>query len=502
MALARASAQSATPAHPALTQLTGALLHSVQTGMTLGAWRAAHPADSVSLLGDDWDAGVQCANAKQHVLLVGGDTAEMETYFYLPSMPSRLTLPVAVPAGRLRDRCLAGHARISLQDSSGARIQQIRSALESALNAAPTFTGKPSRRSGVDAADSSRAWWFDDSIAAEAAGGSARVGDGADGTITLHGVYVDIVARRAHLQLLEEIWPIASVVDRPEPTDFRDELEAAGAPATVRAIAAFQIAAIGGTAERQLRQVFARLQPESREPRPSTAELTNALAAWMQRTGSLPPPRRSAALFVADAVLDRWMRAALPIVGGELFIDDSGSAARARLEVIGASIALLSDGYKDEVYRYYSYTRNWLEQAYQAAPASRAGEFAFLGLAQAGFRTTPRCVPMLSTVIARGAEYLRHYPRSGISGDVHLLMGEAWSDSLGGEISVEGVAGSDAFRHRRLAEDSLRARAIAEFTIGFRNHPDQASASDAWDGAWRLLAGLPPGREFFFCESE
>lgn len=483
-----------------LTQLTLSLARSISVGTTFGAWRVAHATDSVSLLGEDGDFVPQCVNTRRLISLAGGDTVHMTAYFYPPPTPAYAVLPVGIPPQRLRDACQAGAAQLWLRDTNGVRMREYRIGLESGLDAALKQVGKARGGSSAGAGDSNRIYRGNDSLVVSTKAGSGRTTDGRV-AMTMHGLSVAMVARRAHLDLLGELWPRPPSAAARLSGDYRNELDAADSPATARAVAAFRLASIGGAAERNLRALFDRLQRESREPTPDAAALIPALAEWMQRTVRLPPARRSAALFVADAVLDRWMRTLLPIVGGQIPFDDRGSVLHDRLAAVGASIAILSDQYKDETFRWYSYTRNWLKQAYQIAPDSRAGGFAFLALAEAGFRTSPACAPMAETVIARGSEYLRRYPRSPIGDQVHLLIAEAWSDMLSSAWAGLAADGNP-LRLRPRGEDTLRAHAIAEFTVGLRGHPGGAQARVAWEGAWRLMAGLAPSREYFFCESE
>ena len=46
---------------------------------------------------------------------------------------------------------------------------------------------------------------------------------------------------------------------------------------------------------------------------------------------------------------------------------------------------------------------------------------------------------------------------------------------------------------------SARMRAIEEFRIAFASSNKTPGAREAWPDAWRLVAGLPPGKIHFYC---
>jgi hypothetical protein len=219
--------------------------------------------------------------------------------------------------------------------------------------------------------------------------------------------------------------------------------------------------------------------------------VVNALRQWLARTARLSPERRSAALFLADAVIDRASTSGWPI-------DDSAHAPlRRELNSIGARIGYV--GGEDPGYVYY---HNWLSEALRLAPGTRAGDLAFLTLAESGFSAeNSSCGTYFRTIIARGTDYLHRYPASTIRGELHLLLAAAWGDvvTLASERSDDAQLEDAELAKVRREGPSASAHAIAEYTLGFRLVPNSPRARYFWPEAWRLMAGLPPSRTFFYC---
>jgi hypothetical protein len=467
------TAQIRAAAPPTLTQNVMDLIPPVRAATSLSAWRVTHPSDSVMRQGGDSFEEDECATVTRRIALADGDTVGLELFFYVPSPPPDLTLPVGQTADQVFDRCQAGVARLTLKDTSDTRTLTLLHAVTSALDSLPAFIGTAHSWAGVEPGDRGGSYRSDDSIAVRGMQFSGREGDSKGGIVMMHGVSITILARRAPTGVVLDRWA-RSADDLMLPWDATDPRMMA------RTRAAFAIAAIRGRVGRDLASAFARMQPRSGRPQPRADTLAAALGAWLRQGTALPAPRRAAALVAADGVLDRWF-------GEDFPASEIDTAAANQFSALGALIRTDSEHYKDELYVTHRYTRNWLYDAYRIAPGSRAGGFAFLTLADLGFRTEVGCDSMARTVIVRGTDYLRRFPQSEFGVEIHLLLGRAWNDSL-------QSAGD--------ASDVLRTRAIAEFTLGFLASSDRAELRSIWDDAWRLMAGLRPLRFFFECESE
>ena len=150
----------------------------------------------------------------------------------------------------------------------------------------------------------------------------------------------------------------------------------------------------------------------------------------------------------------------------------------------------------------YVYVHTWLKEALKLDPEGRAGELSFLTLMELGFETSGACADQGGTgfnaVIREGEAYLQRKPASGFRADVHFLLGQAYGDI----VVLANGGGYSADEERAEYKDkapSARAKAIDHYTTALQSAPGSPRVSEGWPEAWRLLAGIPPARTYFYC---
>jgi hypothetical protein len=224
------------------------------------------------------------------------------------------------------------------------------------------------------------------------------------------------------------------------------------------------------------------------------AEVTTILEAvdrWVRVAATLPPGRRSAALFAADQLLANS--------GGPHWRKDQHPPIRQRLESDGATFEWLDLGGT------YHYTYTWLKEALFLDPDGRAGELAFATLMEKGFETSGGCSNQhgegFRAVIREGEAYLRRKPETALRADIHFLMAEAHADIVtlasGDSPSIQ----SDSARYGPEAAVA-REKAIEHFRVAFEVAGNTSRAREAWPTAWRLVAGFAPTRTYFYCRND
>ena len=479
----------ATTSTTTLAQLVLDLLPTLGSSTTLGAWRQANPADSITLAGASYHAsfGAWCARADRQVRADSRPAAHRTVYFYLPPAPATRVLPTGASSARLIDECTAGAAWIVSDDASPERNDTLRRDTDLALSAA---VGRPDT--------AKRLSWYGSAFWR---GATFRTTGGVAIVSATERDFSDDPGRRAPDSL--HTFVLATTVrsgESPIAGEFRrgdrDDDQATTRRARARVEESFRIAAIPGPVEAALRSFLAIFEPtDSTERRLTLSERTafaTAMDRWVRESTRLPPPRRAAALFAADAVLD-----ASEYSAG--WADSDAVTLRRRLEATGAAFNWSPLGAA------FVYTRTWLRQALRVAPGTRAGELAFLSLAELGFETTGMCGDHGSegfrVVVARGSEYLRLHPRSPIRGAIHLLMAQAYGDivSLAEGGGYDATPGDSESLKYQPEETSARTHAIAEYRIALPALADPSLARSAWLEGWRLIAGLPPSRTYFYC---
>ena len=200
------------------------------------------------------------------------------------------------------------------------------------------------------------------------------------------------------------------------------------------------------------------------------------LDQWLKASSSLPPPRKAAALLVADAYV-----ACTP-------------ASSQPLSRLGAEFkaGCPQDG--------PSYSHNFRDQAEKIDPQGPAGELAEISsLAYPCSVKGARSWPDL--IVEKGEKLLGEFPPDQWAPWIHFAVARAHAVKL----SLAYPGGDPEERHLQLTRAAMereRNAAVGHFERFIQQKPDAPESVFAWQEAWRLLAGLPPSLIHFDCGCE
>ena len=465
------------------------VLPQLREGITLGAWRAAHPADAITPYGrwvaegttEDW-----CVRAESEVPLDSVHTVLRVAYFYPPARPDPPALPIGVAARELVDGCRLGFLWIeAIVDTAGARVLAgaARNSISAALGAADTTT-----RAFWQGAASWRnvAFWRSGPSTIAAATTTANAWRK---PVVPTGSTRVIIAATAPASAIMLEWNLRLARSNQSGVESR---RSRWAVARARIEAMIDLAGLRPGAEQPVRSLLATLYDVESAGRFMTdterSAMADVLDAWLSHAENAPRERRSAVLAAADLLIDAGEHAA------GMMIPDNGSL-RDRLATHGAEFDYSVLGHA------HVYTHSWLEEALRIDPDGRAGEIALLRLMEMGFETSASCRDQggtgFRTVIERAETHLRRRAGSAIETDIRFLLAEAYSDIVA-LANGGGYDGSES-PHYAPEEAVARARAIEEYRTAFSRAGASARAHGSWVHAWRLIAGIAPTRTFFYC---
>ena len=449
-------------------------LWQMRAGLTLGDWKNAHPDEPI--LGSDTSGlvnesfGEWCAFAA-HRAPIGHDTLLRAAYFYTPAPPPGLAVPDSGAADLVR-QCVLGLVWVNVEVSDSvaavAASDTVRKRLVALYGAAlPGSVRFPAAASWIRTA---RFHQSDLQIVA------AMRGWGYLGRQEVRRPSVTAFAFRPNSGI--SVDSSNSVIGVWSPID------------TVP----LDSAALLSTLERSLyTPLLALMNPAStRGGTPPYGQapdsLIRPLSRWIAASAALPPPRRSAALYVADRVLEHGMCSHF------LYCDDLKAPALQRLRVLGARFSWSKVG--DAVL----YEHTWLTQARNLDRDSPLGQRILLAQLSAGFDLSGTCAggsEGFRTVIENGERYLERVPDSPIGADVHFLIAEAYRDIVA---LARGAGGewADSTKYQGEAAEAAR-RAIVHYVAAIAAGNGGPVAHRAWTQAWRLRAGLIPKHPRFFC---
>ncbi len=149
--------------------------------------------------------------------------------------------------------------------------------------------------------------------------------------------------------------------------------------------------------------------------------LPNALEPWVRAADTLPPHARSAALLLADRVLEAATLASP--------LEPDSTALRARLERSGARFEQHALGGRS-----YMYVNNWLWDAVRLDRDGPIGERALVVLLRHGLHTQPGCAgggsqdAEFRRVIERGEQALAGQVDPALRAEIEELVAEAYGD--------------------------------------------------------------------------
>ncbi len=436
-------------------------LWQLRPGITLREWKAAHPDEAVT--GSDTSAmsaqlGPWCAGVQRPAIL--GQRLLMRTAFFYPPDPDS-TVALRDSAADLVLDCRLGlvWTRTEIPDSSAAAAlaDSLATLLAQAWGPA---VAKPAQFYGA-------ALWHR----------SARY----------HRGDVDAMAAVRRAAGPNGPWVVFAFAFLPAAGVSLDGDARAGyAPVdTMPFDSVLALAALDTGVSAPLRRVL-RAADSTRDARPPR-ELIQPLQRWLAASQGLPLPRRAAALYAADRVLDRAMcRYGL--------CETAQRAAQAPLEAAGARFRA------DALGGGWVYQHSWEDQARILDRDSPLGQRILLHQMASGFDQSGVCAAGTEgfrRVIENGERYLARVPDSPIAADVHYQVGEAYADIVA---LAHGVAGDDADSSRYSAEAGPAAlRALEHFRAALRAGPRAPAARAAWRRAWWMKAGLAPREVRFYC---
>lgn len=438
-------------------------LMAINTSVTANQWMRAHPGDTLASFSpatqgdyvEDW-----CARASATDRLPDSSRVLRRAYFYAPALTSQSALPTPASPGALARRCVLGAVWVEVTATTVADAERL--AKESADSITSRFHASPAE------------WWRDPGTLFPMGGLAVweiKAQRAADSTIILSA---SETRRSRHVPRVMALAfkPISNLAPPPrktlaeryrddsaflaeatEPTGFSNENVAPLMSLLARAESAYG----GGLTK-----------PDRATVRSATI---STLQAWLAKAQSLDGPRRAAALLAADRLLSN---------SAVTYVTQADAPGQPSYDTSFYDRArALGAGMEEDKWEGMIYTRNWLDEAYETAPASRAGNLAFMSLLGG-------CDP--APVIEKVEDYLSSMADPMLRAQLHFTLGDAYADSV-------GMAGG-----RDLPE--ARAKAIDNIRAGLAIDRKSRYARAAWTKAWRLLAGLPPVQVRFHCEAD
>jgi len=449
-------------------------LWQLRAGLTLGDWKNAHPDEPI--LGADTSVlaaqflGEWCAFAARRVT-VGTRTVLRAAYFYAPPPPPGLAVPDSGASDLVR-HCEMGLVWVAVEVPDSASGSALADSVRDQLARA---WGAPAR-GGLSFWGS--AWWShtarfrkDSLVAVTALRLPPPRGPDAPGAVSRRSV------------IAFAFLPSSGVsVDSAPAFPGRAWTPVDTFPLDAAVAIAHLDTALWAPLRRRLREASAAT------PRGQPAEsLITPLARWLAAAAPLPPPRRAAALYVADQVLERAMCR-------HRLCEDRAAPGLAQLRALGAQVVWSELGGTNV------YARSWLNQARNLDRDSPLGQRMLLAQLAAGFDFSGTCAGGAEGFrkdIESAERYLERVSDSPIAPDVHYLAGEAWRDIVA---LARGAAGdyADSSRYGPEAADAAR-RALAHYGAAARAGAGSPAARAAWSRAWWLRAGLVPRDVRFYC---
>ena len=458
-------------------------LQHLREKITLGTWKTLHSTDTLELYSSklaSYPNETWCARMVSELLQYSDRKVKRTAYFYLPAEPDAPALPSNVRQEELVSECRLGFVWTEVEDADSTRAEAFAEALRESIKADLGSGEMDVKLNWIGSANWRRTALWENGTIEIASAATFGLGSRSPIPAAIVGAASDIsgIGFRS--------------VDARTLAAVREKYVARHRPIWSRIEEALSIAELGGQAEASFRAALKLVTASdgwwSRSPTDSEqSAIFDAVDQWLITSGPLPPARRSAALFAADQLFQesrgpRWREGEDPPI-------------RQRLEAQGARFewAHLGDS--------YFYTHTWLREALLLDPDGRAGELAFLTLMEMGFETSAKCEDQhgegFRAVVAQGQEYIRRRPASAIAPDLRFLIAQAYGDIVA---LAAGSAYTDPDRNEyRLEAASARMRAIEEFRIAFASSNSTPRARESWPEAWRLIAGLPPGKIHFYC---
>jgi hypothetical protein len=221
--------------------------------------------------------------------------------------------------------------------------------------------------------------------------------------------------------------------------------------------------------------------------------LLSALEPWVRGGDTLPSRARSAALLLADRVLEE---ARIPSL-----LEPDSTLLRQRLERLGARFEQHALGGRS-----YIYVNNWLWEVFRGDRDGPIGQRARLVLLRHGFYTGAGCGGAeryrdeeFRRVAAEGERALAGRVDPALRPEIERLVAEAYGDIV--YLASGGGYASEYFDPAAYSPEAPEARrkAIEHYDAALRLTADPLTRTRLGQGAWRLRAGLAPILPRFIC---
>jgi hypothetical protein len=459
----------------ALVSIVDSQLADFREGITLGQWIGTRDQSENWQPSDD-KAGFVCRTFTSIETLPSGLQVTRMLYFYPPDAPTPAVLPEESGQGLINQTCQLAEVRVHVPttvERNGHFFEQtLQKHLDEKYGARMSLKGIRYRFEKESAG-----WQANPMEIITTYEPQARGNDGASMAA------VEVFARLPAARDDEE---------RPDHVLKMYRHRAIENDQFHRSVA---IAAVDATLTDRVSKLFESLFAASATTQgpsePSSEQLRGAvlpaLTDWLGATKGLSPPRRAAALYVADQLLvtaSRWNEPE--------WSEKDNANLRSDFEKLGAQFTYYDpDGC-------YEYLGNWLNEARELDPNGTIGQMSVL---VALARDTPPTIAgnlpsgTIRTAVSDGEWLLSKNPDAATAAQIHFMIGDAYSDM----VALAGGADPDyAESFTQQEGEAAREKALQHYRLALTVDSTSENAKDAWLQAWHLRAGLLPETRFVF----
>lgn len=431
------------------------LVDPIDTTITLGAWRAAHPTDSVP-----FDSLIStrdpflCRHARTTLTIAGVRMQRIAT-FEVPNEPPEFG-PIDDTTGFAERNCHLSGVALRYENADSLRVAAIADSVTRIYRAASHDSVKI-----VDvypAIDSVNEETLKHTTHAHLMLASKAVSRAITGDV------VDFTGDNA----VGHDAQIADLVNRRISDSALALVSVPAIAADIRSVNDYAIPRLNGNTS---------LRDSLRTP-----SYDSLVARIFKRVGDtaaqLPPTPRAALLLASDLAITRY--------AGWL----SDQPADAKDQRTYALLAAAGIPYEDShLGSEYVYTRKWFYDAYSADSAGPIGRMLIVPLLAQGWNASASC---MHTGGSFGASAAIEHGEAALAGGatdplIHFLLGEAYMDDVAlSQGALEDYADAKDFRE---AAKTSRPKAIAHFLAALRGLRDKELQRRAWIYAMRLMVG-------------
>lgn len=443
---------------------------TIDTNVTLGSWLKSHPADQVSMVApigntiDDTFCRAAVVNTR-----LGNRPFVRSALFYIPGLPNDERLPrdTASVAASCELRAMVLVSAESDIATSRGMLESVTQALEKRLG--PRVPGDAIMNGGIRGSDGGRVWREEAK--------SVLVATAPVGRPPIQGEVEDTAAATAAKLFVVAYAPGSGAEDFNSWEARYESRHGAGREDRqlryryVDSAAVWAgMPAVATDLKTVIAYLVARDENDGKERRPSSVDigLLRALRAIHQAAPSLPPPRRAAALFAGDIMLDATLNTSSA---------DTNSAIMRAMPSLGITFRKI-EGYG------YANPRAWLWEAYRLDSTGRAGRAAFVELLGMQWPDDKRDCPgdEYQRVIDHGEAALKRGDDNPL---IHYYLGSAYKTIYDlAHFENSEVGNPSAYASQA---EPARLKGIEHFRAALESLPDHATRREAWIKAMRMI---------------